>query len=182
MPTSEKSTTETNEPFSLLKIILTFFSIIAIRLFLDNLAYPNSGNYFYPTERFIQAPLYFFSVFFSLAILTYFLSKKPFGIILTFLTKVFLFILTVPLIDLLLSGTVPEALKYITVGTHELLPTFFQIMNPFSGQGITVGQHFAAYGIFISIAIFVFKETKSFYKLALSILLGYAILFFHAII
>lgn len=168
--------------FSLLKIIFTIFSIIAIRIFLDNLAYPNTGSYFFPTERFIQEPLYFFSLFFSFSLLTYFLTKSPFTKILPFITRTFLFILIVPIIDLILSGSQIEALKYITVTSDELFVTFFKTLNPLRGQGITIGQHFAVYGILITIGVFSYKETSKKIRSALAVVLGYAILFFYATI
>jgi len=170
------------EAFSLLKILVTVFCIIAIRMPLDKLAYQNTGDYFLPYERAVHASLYYFSVFLSLSILAYFLTKVPFKNIFTFLTKIFIFILIVPLTDLVFHLTKTRPPIYLVIQMQDFLITFFKILNPFSGQGITFGQHIGAYAIFIALAIFVYKKTKSIFKSLISIFLGYVILFFDAII
>ena len=167
--------------FSLLKIIATVFSIILVRIFIENFSSPSGDGYFFSWQGvFIHATLYFFSVFLSLAIITYFFTKEPFEEILTYLTKTYLFILVVPIVDIIFEGKV--ALNYITVGPGKLVPYYFKVMNPLSGLGITIGQHAAAYGIFISLGYFVYKKNNSITKGILLALAGYTMLFFCAII
>ena len=151
-------------------------------MLLDKLAYQNTGDYFLPYERAVHASLYYFSFFLALSILVYLLTKISFKNILNFLTKVFLLILIVTLSDIIFDMGKTSPPIYLVAETNELLVTFFKIMNPFSGQGITLGQHIGAYAIFIFLAIFIFKKTRSFLKSLSSIILGYTILFIDAII
>ena len=166
----------------LLKIMAALLSIIAIRMFLDNIIYPTTGNYFLSLERILQEPLYFISVFFSFALVMYFFTKSSFDEIFSFLVKVFLFILSIPLIDFFISGKVIDATQYVYIGASSLIATFFQIINPLSGQGITIGQHIGAFFIFICIAWFVYKKTKNVFKGLFSLLIAYLTLFFYAIL
>ena len=183
MPIAENiSPQEEKGDFSLIKIILALFGIIAVRMFLDNLIYPSTGGYFLSTERFVQEPLYFFSVFSSFSILIYVFTKSSFNSIFSFLIKTFLFILLIPVIDLFLNGQVTDATQYLYIETSAFLATFFKIINPFSGQGITVGQHIGAFFIFICIAWFVYKKTSNVWKSLISLLSSYVILFFYAIL
>jgi 4-hydroxybenzoate polyprenyltransferase len=182
MTTSTDISTNKEEAFSLLKIVASLFCIIAIRMFLDKLAYQDASDYFLSQERIIHASLYYFSIFLSLAILTYFLTKTSIRNILDILTKIMLFILLVPIVDLVFKMGQTKPLFYLVIKTNDFFLTFFKIMNPFSGQGITFGQHIGAYAIFITLAIFIYKKTRSIFKALLSIILGYAILFFDAIL
>jgi len=153
------------EAFPLLKIIVTIFCIIAIRMPLDKFAYQNTGDYFLPYERAVHASLYYFSVFLSLSILAYFLTKASFKNIFTVLTKIFLFILIVPLVDLIFHLAKTKPPIYLVIQMNDFLITFFKILNPFSGQGITFGQHIGAYAIFIALSIFVYKKTKKYFQI-----------------
>ncbi|HOW60542.1 MAG TPA: UbiA family prenyltransferase [Candidatus Moranbacteria bacterium] len=182
MSNSNNEASENDSDFSLLKVIFTVFCIIGIRMPLDKLAYQSTGNYFLPYERAVHASLYYFSVFLALSILVYLLTKISFKDVLNFLTKVFLFILLVPLTDLVFTIGKTSPPIYLVTETNEILVTFFKIMNPFSGQGITLGQHIGAYAIFISLAIFIYKKTRSVSKSLFSIIAGYAILFVDAVI
>ena len=183
MPTPEDILPqEEKEGFFLIKIFLTLFGIIVVRMFLDNLIYPSTGGYFLSIERFVQEPLYFLSVFFSFSILMYFFTKASFDSIFSFLIKTFLFILLIPLIDLALSGRVTDATQYLYIEANDFLATFFKTVHPLSGQGVTVGQHIGAFFIFICIAWFVYKKTKNIFKGLLALLISYATLFFYAIL
>lgn len=181
---NQENTLESDQKgFFLLKIIATLFSIIAIRMFLDKLAYQDTGGYLLPQERVIHASLYYFSVFFYLSILYYFFTKELFKNTFNLLTKIMLFVLSVPLFDILfkgIEGTRPPI--YLIISKSDFISYFFKIINPLSEQGITLGQHIGAYAIFITLAFFIYKKTKSWLKSLLSIFLGYAILFFDAII
>lgn len=182
MPISKAVLSPEKEDFSLIKIILTFFGIIAFRMFLDNLAYPGPGDYFFSLERFVQEPLYFFSVFFSFSILTYFFTKASFKDIFPFIVKVLLFVLVIPLIDLVFSGKITDATQYVYVGTSDFLKTYLSLMIPSKVHGITIGQQIGSLLIFASISFFVYKKTSSIFKSLLSMICSYTILFFYAIL
>lgn len=182
MSTSSNTSLQEKEDVSLIKIASALFGVIALRMFLDNLAYPGQGAYFFSLERFVQEPLYFFSVFFSFSILTYFFTKSSFKNIFPFIVKVFLFILVIPLIDLALSGKVVDATQYVYIETNGFLTTYLNLMIPSKIQGITIGQQIGSFFIFASIAWFVYKKTSSIFKSLLSMLSGYTILFFYAIL
>ncbi|HOX10844.1 MAG TPA: UbiA family prenyltransferase [Candidatus Moranbacteria bacterium] len=173
---------EEKERFSLIKIILALFGIITIRIFLDNLIYPTTDGYFLPMERFIQEPLYFFSVFFSFSLLMRFFTKESFRSIFSFLIKIFLFVLLIPLLDLALSGKVPDATQYLHIEANNFFTTFIQVINPFYGQGITIGQHIGSFFIFASIAWFIYKKTSSVFRGLISAFFSYIILFLYAIL
>ncbi|EKE19733.1 MAG: hypothetical protein ACD_8C00118G0005 [uncultured bacterium] len=178
----KKNTISENKHSNILTLILTLFSIISIRTFLDNFAYPNTDNTFFPTERFVHFYLYFFSVFLSLSLLLYFLTKKSFSSVFNFLLKPFSLILLIPLIDLTLSGKATDALKYVPVSTNELFAVFLKLIDPLSGQGITIGQHIIFFFMMLFMAFFVFKNSDSLLKVFLLPFFSYVIIFAYAII
>ncbi|HPN54895.1 MAG TPA: UbiA family prenyltransferase [Candidatus Moranbacteria bacterium] len=177
---SEKSPAKEN--FSLLKIIITIFSIVLIRNFFESFAYPNADNYFPFLERFIHAQTMFFAMFLSFALLLYFFTKDFFEDIFNFLTKLFLLIILVPIIDILFNGPSVDALTYLKVESGNLMITFFRTINPFSGNGISFGQHVVGLSIFLGMAFFIYKKTKNIFRSALSIFFGYLVLFLYAIL
>ncbi|NTW26856.1 MAG: UbiA family prenyltransferase [Candidatus Moranbacteria bacterium] len=183
MSTAEITTSQENEPFSLFKIIATVFSIIFIRIFIENFSSPSGTGYFFSWQGILlHASMYFFSVFLSLALLTRIFTKESFENILTLLTKIFTFILIAPLFDLALDGSIASSMRYVPVNFESIIPFFFKMMNPFSSQGITVGMHISAYLIFISLAIFVYKKTNSLLKSFFFLFASYFLIFLYAII
>ncbi|KKQ45629.1 MAG: hypothetical protein US63_C0013G0013 [Candidatus Moranbacteria bacterium GW2011_GWC2_37_8] len=183
MTIGEKSTMQKFEEFSLLKIIFSIFSIIILRLFLENYVYPDAMGYFFSTERVIHAILYFFSLYFSLSLLLYFFTKDVFENILIFVSKIFLFILAVPVVDFIFNTMTSKAfMAYLTVSPDKFLTTFLDILNPLSRQGVTFGQHFAAYAILISMIIFVHKRSKDIIRILFLIASVYLTLFFYEMI
>jgi 4-hydroxybenzoate polyprenyltransferase len=183
MSTSTNNITQEKEPFSLFKIITTVFSIIFIRIFIENFSSPNGTGYFFSWEGILlHASMYFFSVFLSLAILTYLFTKESLESILNYLTKIFTFILLAPLVDLAFSGTEVASMRYVPTGIENIIPLFFKLINPLSSQGITIGMHVSAYLIFISLAFFIYKKTKSVLKSFSFLILGYTVIFLYAII
>lgn len=176
---TEVSAQEKNS-FSMLKIVFTILSIVILRLFLENFVYPSDTGYFFSVERLLHAILYFFSLFLSLSIITYFFTKVSFEKILLFITKIFLFILAVPIIDLAFSATSFKGqMSYLIINLDKFFTFFFSIINPLSGQGVTPGQHFVAYAMLLSIAFFVYKKNKHIIDALILVVFGYTVLFFY---
>lgn len=182
MSISNESTQLENKYAFWSKLIITFFIIVGLRILLDNFSYPPHGEYFLPSERFIQAPLYFFSIFLSFSICTYYLTRSSFENIFHFTVKTFLLILIIPVFDLFFTGVSIDALNYVLINAGDFFKTFFKLLNPFSGQGITVGQHIGAALIFLALSFFVYKKTKNLLKSFLSIFFNYLVLFIYATI
>lgn len=183
MTLTEKSTSVSSQQFSLLKIILTVFCVIMVRLFLENFVYPDSLGYFFPIERILHAVIYFFSLFISLSLLLYFFTKETLENIFCFMTKIYLFILLVPIADIVFNlFTTKTSMAYLIIYNDKILPSFFQLLNPLSRQGVTLGQYVAAYSILMSMAIFVYQSSKSIKKAIFILIAGYATLFAYEIL
>ena len=169
------------ESLSFFQIFASFFAIVILRLIIDNLVYPSPSGYFFQTERLIQLPFYFLSIFLTFSLAVYFLTQKSFKEIFNFLTYAFIFILIIPVIDFVTNGSSVDALKYVVINISEFPKLFIFLLNPYSGQGITLGQHVGVLAIFVSLSYFVYIKTKKFTKVVLSFILNYTLLFLYAI-
>lgn len=183
MSTFIKKLFENDEPFSISKIILALFAITTIRAFLDLFASPDTTNYFFiPKDTFVQFPLYYFWVFLIFGLVLYYFSKKSLNQIVNFEIKLFLFVLIKPIVDLLATSGQGAFTICLSIAPEDIFSTFFKTMNPFQFYGITLGIHVAAYSIFLLMAIFVYRATKSILKSCLTVLISYSILFVFAIL
>ncbi|HEX8974819.1 MAG TPA: UbiA family prenyltransferase [Patescibacteria group bacterium] len=172
---------EKSSDYSLNKILLTFFSIINIRILLDSFAYSMTDDKVFSWEHYIHALLYFSSIFLSFSLLLYFFTKTDFKKILLFISKVSFVILAVPFVDLIINKAKINS-PYITIIDNNFLTTFFQTANPFANIGITKGIYFSAYITLILFFLFVFKKTKSYLEGLAVTFLGYVIFFIYSII
>lgn len=180
MSSIENCTSQESEFQFFLKIILSIFCVILLRIFIENFLNTSVNGKIFPWQGIAHATLYFFSVFFAFAISVYFFTKDSFKKIFAYLVKVFTFILVVPFVDYFVYGKVD--LRYLMVKSDEILPTYFTLMNPLSKGIVTSGQYIAVLGIFAYLAHYVYKKTKNYLNSCLAIFFCYTFLFLCATI
>jgi 4-hydroxybenzoate polyprenyltransferase len=171
----------TKKQVPLYKIFLSLFSIVLIRIFLENLlGHADNDNFYSLQAIFLHGTLYFLSIFLSLTLLVYLLVQNSIREILRIVNNIFLLILLVPIIDLTFNHS--KELAYVTIPLDNIISTFFAILNPLGDDIISIGQRVVSLIILILLSLFIYNKTKSQLKSFAMLILGYCILFFYAII
>lgn len=165
-----------NLPFA----VLSLLAIILIRACLELFSSPwYLGDIFSAFFIFLNFPLYFCSVIFSLILIAFYFSglefKKVFNLGVLFSSV----ILLPPIIDLIISGGRGIKMAYLFFdGFPEMLPSFFSFFGKFIEPGITLGIRIEVALILAGLAYLTYLKSKSFKKIILALAISYTVLFF----
>ncbi|MBU2037453.1 UbiA family prenyltransferase [Patescibacteria group bacterium] len=167
---------EINLPFAVLSIL----AVILIRACLELFSSPwYLGDIFSAFFIFLNFPLYFCSVIFSLVLITYYFTglefKKVFNLGVLFSSV----ILLPPIIDLIVSGGRGLGMAYLFFDSFsEMLPSLLSFFGKFIEPGITLGIRIEVVLVLAGIAYLTYLKSKSFKKTIFALVVSYLVLFF----
>ena len=166
-----------NQPLGIVTWILTFFSIIIIRLLLEVFAYLNGIPF--DLLSFVHGILFFSAPMLTLTIIVYLFTKEN----LVKISKVFLFGWMIswipPIVDLIIDKGKGTTLTYLFTSLGDLPYRFVIFFGSTVETGVTIGAKVMIISICVSLALFIFLKTKSAVKSVVSIPLAYIVIFFY---
>jgi len=162
-----------------LLFIISFFSVLAIRMFLESVVYL-PGLMIHPSNFLLHFHFFYLALFLSLAFLIHFLTGTPVEKASMLMLPFLPIIWTPPIIDFLGSQWTGETLSrivYVKGDLDFLIRQFFTFYGDMAGKSPTLGLKTELIVIFFGVGGVVWLKTKSWWKGVLAAFLTY-ILFF----
>lgn len=155
--------------------ILTFFFAITLRYFLEIFSDEDAEILL---TRYSHYYLFGICLAFALIILFYFATKEKIEKISRVILPSFLILISVPILDLILSLGKGYNVAYMQPGIHKnMLLRFFTFFGPFNGIGITPGMRIEITLVIIASFLYFLIKKQSIIRSLIFSLLTYSLIF-----
>lgn len=160
--------------------LLGFFGVIFTKIFLENFSmgrFLNLPQNFYST--FVHYPLFYFTVFFILALTLYLVTKERIEKISKFVVFIFLLEWLHPIFDILVHSLTGKIFiqGYLITSPLNLIELYVSFLGPLTKYGATPGMRFQIIVLFALLFAYVRFKTQSIKKSILAVFLVYTFLF-----
>jgi 4-hydroxybenzoate polyprenyltransferase len=170
-----------NKDTNIIYYVLTFFSIIFMRNFLELFSnFYDFNSYFRTGSFFFDLPLFFISFVISFILLLHVFTKEKIIKIFRIIVPFFSIILLPPIVDLIVSGYKKVYYQYI-LNINDFINFLKFGLIPFVKLPVlTVGLRTELYIIILLSAIYVFVKCKKYFKSILFAIVIYILFGFYA--
>jgi 4-hydroxybenzoate polyprenyltransferase len=157
--------------------ILTFFSAVILRIFLESFF---DGYVFIHNQPICHFFLFYLSLALALSILFHFATRESIDKILKVILPAFLILIIVPILDVFVFFVKDYDPAYMFPGEHKnLLLSFFKFFGHFEGKGITPGMRVEVGLVILGSFIYFFIKRGNIIRSLLFSFLTYCLIFLY---
>ncbi len=160
--------------------LITFFSIVFVRNFLENFSGPRSDqrliDFF---TNFIHYPLAYLALFLSIVLVLHLITRVEIVKVLKFGLIGLAVIWLAPILDLIVTWGRGWTIAYQFTGWQNFFFNLFTLGGEFRNPGATLGVRIEVILIIVGLALYTYLKTASLKKAFLALVSVYLIIFFY---
>lgn len=181
MTLREKISLAIKEEISWPKALATIFTVILLRLFLENFSSLGPQGYFTLIYGVVlHVPLFYISVIALLALTFVFFAKLDIRQAINLGVLFSPIILIAPIVDLLFTGGAGANTAYLFFNNfNEAIFDFFAFFGKFTDPGVTLGMRVEVFAALAGVAYLIYFRTKNIKRTITGVLFCYFIIFLY---